>query len=290
MSLTTRLKTGLVLTKDSILVIRNHPKLLLFPAISGVTGVAFLVLFLGITFGLLQVTPEGGVLIGLLVAYFVLTFVSTFFTAALVHQTRAVFDGKPVSIRDGVAGAWEVKGPIAVWSLIAATVGVLINMLENSDSSAARLLGTLFGLAWTILTFFVVPVIVFERPTVSDMFTRSGSLFKDTWGETPISLIAINIIGFIVMVPFALIGGALLFSAATAVIVLGIAIILTGALVSFLISQTLQGVVKTSLYVYAVEGKTPDEFADVEFETLPTEQDRGGSPGSAGGPRTGDVR
>ena len=285
MGLVTRLKMGLVLTKDSLLVIRHHPKLMLFPVLSGVAGLIFLTLFLGITFGLMQISPEGGVLLGLLVVYLVLTFVSTFFTAALVHQTREVFDGKPVSIREGMNAAWGVKGPIFVWSLIAATVGVIINSLENSDSSAARILGTLFGLAWTILTFFIVPVIVFERPTVGEMFKRSGGLFKDTWGETPISLVAINIIGFIVVIPFALLGIAFIFTEATAAIILGIAIILFGMLLSFLLSQTLQGVVKTSLYVYATEGKTPDEFGNVDFDDLPSEQDRSG--GAQSNPRMG---
>lgn len=123
LELLTRFKMGLVLTKDSLLVIRHNPRLMLFPAISAVAGLAFPVLFLGITFGLAQISPEGGTLIGLFLVYLVLTFVSMFFTAALVHQTREVFDGNDVSLGAGMEAAWDRKAPILVWSVIAATRG-----------------------------------------------------------------------------------------------------------------------------------------------------------------------
>lgn len=265
-----RFKTGLVLTKDSLRVIRHNPRLLLFPVLSGVVGLAFLVVLLGTTFGLVQIDPEGGMLVGLFVVYLTLTFVSSFFSAALVHQTREAFAGERVSLREGMAAAWERKGPILVWSAIAATVGVLINALENSNSTAARIVGTLFGLAWTVLTFFVIPVIVFERVSVGEMFKRSGGLFKSTWGETPISLVAINVLSFLIVIPFVAVA-VLAFNTGTTVgLVTGIGLVFAGLLASFLLSQTLQGVVKTSLYVYAEEGTTPEEFDGVDFETLPT--------------------
>lgn len=282
MGLFTRLKMGLVLTKDSLLVIRHYPRLMLFPLLSGVAGLAFLALFLGVTFGFMQVSPEGGALAGLFLIYLVLTFVSSFFTAALVHQTRETFDGKPVSLRDGINAAWEVKGPILIWSVVAATIGVIINSLENSNSSAARIFGTIFGFAWTVLTFLIIPTIVFERTTTTGMFKRSGQLFKQTWGETPISLVAINLISFIVVIPFALLGyGAL----SAGLVLTGIAIILVGILLAFLLTQTLQGVVKTALYVYATEGTTPSEFDNVEMGGIPTAQDSRG--GASGPPRMG---
>ena len=288
MGLLTRFKMGLVLTRDSLLVIRHNPRLMLFPLISGLAGLVFLVLFLGVTFGLAQVNPEGGTLVGLFLVYLVLTFVSSFFTAALVHQTREVFDGNEVSLRAGMEAAWDRKAPIFVWSVIAATVGVLINMLENSDSIAARIVGALFGLAWTILTFFIIPVLVFERVSVGEMFTRSGGLFKQTWGETPISLVAISVISFLVVLPFAVVGIIGMTTGTTAGLVVGVGVILAGVLLSFLLSQTLQGVVKTSLYVYATEGKTPEEFDNVNFDALPADQDR--TRGALSGPRTGGFR
>ena len=273
MSLLTRLKMGLVLTKDSVLLIRHHPRLALFPIVSGIAGLVFLALFLGIAFGIARISPEGGVLVGLLVIYFGLTFISTFFTAGLVHQTRSAIGDGTVSLEAGLAAAWERKTPIAIWSIIAATVGILINMIESSDSRVARLFGAIFGVAWTLMTFFIVPVIVFERTSTKGMFKRSAGTFKETYGETPVSLIAIQLVSLAVAVPFVLVAFGLF---STGIATVAIPILLVGIGLSFIVTQTLQGVVKTSLYLYASEGIKPSEFDDVDFDDLARVQDRRG--------------
>lgn len=191
MQLFDRLKMGAVLTKDSLLLMRHHPKLMLFPIVSGAAGIAFLGIFLGVTFGLARISPEVGVLAGLLLIYLALTFVSTFFTAALVHQTRSVLAGGDVSITAGVAAAWDRK--------------------------------------------------------------------------TPISLLGIQLVSIAIVLPFALVG---IYLFTLGVTTIGIGLVLVGVLSSFLVSQTLGGVVKTTLYLYAVEGTKPEEFDDVDFDRL----------------------
>lgn len=263
---------GIVLMKDSLLVLRHNPGLAWFPVVSGLAGLTFLVLFLGVIFGLIAISPEGGALVGLFVAYLVLTFISSLFTAGLVHQTRAVLDGGDPSLKVGLRAAWERKGPLFVWSMIAATVGVLINSLENSNSRAGQIFGLLFSVAWTLMTFFIIPIIVFERTSTMEMFKQSARKFKQTYGETPISLVGLQLISFIVALPFILIGIAL-FSSGLAI--LGAAAIITGLALSFIISQTLQGIVKTALYIYAEEGKKPSEFDNVDFNEMNKEESTG---------------
>ncbi len=280
MRLFQRLKMGLVLTKDSLLVIRRNPKLVLFPLVSGIAGLAFLVLFLGITFGLAAINPEGGMLVGLLLIYLMLTFVSSFFTAGLVHQTGEVFAGNNPSLKAGLAAAWERKWPLLIWSAIAATIGILLNAIESSDSPVSRIFATLFSIGWTLMTFLIIPVIVFERTSTMGMFKESGRKFKQTFGETPVSLFAISLISFVLAVPFYAGGFFLLQSGLT---IAGIGTILAGILTAFLISQTLQGVVKTSLYFYAENGKKPSEFDNVDFNNLndgaPSQQPNTGTTG-----------
>ena len=279
MGILDRLKTGLVLTKDSLLVMRHHPKLFLFPVISGIAGLAFLVTFLGLTFGVAAVAPQEATLIVLVPLYFILTFISTFFAAALVHQTRSALSGGEVDLREGVAAAWDRKVPLAIWSIIAAVVGAIINGLQNSDSTASRGIGTAFAIAWTVATFFVVPVIVFERAGTFEMFKRSGSEFKSTWGETTISLVGVQVVSFVVALPFALIGLAFY----PISVIITIAFVLAGALASFLVSQTLQGVIKTTLYLYSTEGVEPEEFENVDFEGLAKDRKGGAKTAPTGG-------
>lgn len=264
MGILDRISRGITLTIDSIHVLRHHPRLMVFPLISAITGILFLGIFLGVTFGAMRIAPEGGVLLVLFLVYLVLTFVTTFFTAGLVHQTRHVLDGGEPTLSAGVDAAWSVKTRLFVWALIAATIGLIINGMENSDSRGSRVLGSIFGVAWTLLTFFIIPVIVFEKTSVKGMFSRSVGTFKQTWGETPISLIGVQLISILVGIPLFFIG----FIALSANTVIGIGLILVGVLVAFLVAQTLEGIIKTTLYLYATEGKRPPEFDNVDFDQL----------------------
>ncbi|WP_247731463.1 DUF6159 family protein [Halovivax limisalsi] len=284
MALFGRLKTGLALSKDALLVVRHNPGLAVFPLVSGITGFAFLALFLGVTFGVVGVSAQGPALVLLGLTYLTLTFVSSFFAAGLVHETREVLAGKEPSLGRGIEAAKAVWKPLLIWSFISATVGVLINAIENSDSRVARLVGTLFGAAWTLLTFFVVPVIVFEDTTTTGMFKESSHTFKELWGETPISLVAVQLVGLVIALPFVLLGIAL--SGISPILTAGA--ILTGALLAFLVSQTLQGVIKTTLYLYATEGVRPDEFGDLDLDGLAGDGRQ--SARSTSAPHTGGFR
>ena len=283
MGLLTRLKTGIVLSKDSLGVIRNHPELMAFPLVSGAAGLAFLVVFLGTTFGLIGVSTDGAGLVILFAVYLGTTFISSFFAAGLVHQTRAALRGDDPSLRGGLERAWQARRPLFVWSLISATIGVIINAVENADSRIARIVGALFSVAWTLLTFFIIPVIVFEEQDTRGMFSQSAGTFKQTWGETPISLIGVQVVAWITLLPFILAA----FLVASASVLLTVALVLAGLLASFLLSQTLQGVVKTVLYLYATDGAEPEEFDNVDLQGLAGDEP---TRSSATEPTSGGVR
>lgn len=269
MGLLDRFRTALVLMKDSLLLLRHNPKLSLFPIVSGAAGIAFLAVFLGVAFGTVGLDFRGdavvplAVLFGLL--YLILTFISVFFTAALVHQTRAVLDGQEPGLEAGMRGAWAVRRPLFIWAVISATVGVILNAIQDSNSAVGRVLSGLFGIAWTLMTFFIVPVIAFEEPTVREMFTRSAGRFKHTWGETPLSLAGVGLLSFVIAVPFALPGYLILTEFGS---VIGVVLIAIGAAVAGVVSHTFKGIVKTTLYFYASEGALPEEFNDVDPASL----------------------
>jgi hypothetical protein len=46
-----------------------------------------------------------------------------------------------------------------------------------------RIVGLIGAVAWSVLTFFVVPVLIFEDAKVGDAIKRSSHIFKERWGE-----------------------------------------------------------------------------------------------------------
>lgn len=279
-----RLKTGLTLTRDSLSVLKHHPDLMLFPLAGGIVSLLFgAMLYLTVFIGGLVGT--GVEYVALFAFYFTTTFLASFFTAALVYSVNDAFHGRNPTLRNGMAAAWEMKGPLAVWSVISAIVGVLLNSLENSDSGLARIAASLFALGWTVTTFFIIPVIVFEDVSTTEMFTKSAGAFRDTWGETlgaGFGIGLVQLVGGLLGVTVVLAIGSGLFVIVPAV---GISVVVLGVIgvvvVVYLVGQTVQGITKTALYLYAAEGTVPDEFDNFEFTTLGGRTEQSGTPGGA---------
>ena len=284
-----KFKTGLKLSRDSISVVRDHPKLLVFPLLGALSTFAFWIAFL-LPLWIANLLGTGAEIVVLFLLYFVTTFFATFFTASLVFAVNQTFHGEEPQLGESMRAAWRRKGPILVWSAVAAIVSVILKKLEESDSALARILSSIFAFGWTITTFFIVPVIVFEDVTVKSMFTRSAETFKDTWGESigiglgvTLIQVVVGIVGVVVAILLA-IGLGVVFPAAG--ILLGIFLV-GGVLVgTYLLGQTIWAITKTALYVYAAEERVPEQFADFDFETLDGRSERRATPGRVRNPPT----
>ena len=123
----------------------------------------------------------------------------------------------------------------------------------------------LLGAAWTMVTFFVVPLIVIEHRSLGDAFKTSLSMLRRTWGEQIAANFGLGIAGLLVgLVAFA-ISAALFFvlspiGAIGVILAIGIgAVLLIGVALVF---ATLDGIFKAALYNYASDGQVPSLFPD----------------------------
>jgi hypothetical protein len=64
-----------------------------------------------------------------------------------------------------------------------------------------QIIGSLIGLAWSLVTFLTIPILVIEDIGVGAALKRSKDLFKKTWGENVVGQAGLGIIGFIAMIP-----------------------------------------------------------------------------------------
>jgi len=280
-----RLKIGFGMARRSGRVLRAHPNLLILPLLGGIAGIAFMAtLFGGLFVGGFYESP-GPVLYGaLFVAYVIETFIASFFAAALVAATREAFHGETPTVGGAMRAAWDHKWPLLAWSVIAAIIGVIIQAIESQDNLLARILAGLFAVAWSVMTYFIVPVIVFEDESISGMFTESARTFKNTWGESIGAMGAINIVTFLLVLVGVLLGAVtFLVVPGTAGILAAIAIGFTGIIFGLLIGKSLTGIAKTALYVYATENTAPEFFEDMDFSALGGEDSGSSSSRMSGG-------
>jgi len=272
---------GFRLAKASWQVVREDRELLWLPVISFFCSLIVMAVFalgaLGI--GLpenqsSQISPALYVL-GF-VMYVALAFVSIYFNAAVIGTAMKRLQGEDASIHDGLALARRHIGKIFVWAVITATVGMILRSLQERAGILGRIVLGIVGIAWTVLTFFVVPVLLYEPVGVGDAIKRSGSIFRQRWGETFVGNGTIGIAIFLVSIPVLIVGGLLM----AVVPVLGIVVLVVAIGVLMAIGSATTGVFNAALYRYATTGETSGAFTqeDMAASFRPKRSGGGGLP------------
>ena len=247
-------------------VLQQDKELIVFPIIStiGVLIVTASFIIPGFFSGFWQDVSDNGVGVSfwvLVVLFYLVEYlVIVFFNAALVSAAIIRLGGGDPTLGDGLRGAWSHIGAILGYAAIAATVGLALQMLRERAGFAGAIIAALGGMAWTIITFLVIPVLVVEGVGPITAIKRSAGLLKKTWGEQIIGSAGIGLVFGLISLAVAVIGiglGVLVMSAGIAV--LGIAVIAVAVIAIIVISllgATLRGIYSAALYEYAVGGET----------------------------------
>ncbi|HLP15796.1 MAG TPA: DUF6159 family protein, partial [Bacteroidota bacterium] len=126
----------------------------------------------------------------LLLTYFGLAFIATFFNVCVVYTTKVRFEGGDATFGESLRFAFSRLWIITQWSLLSASVGLILRLLHDLASRlgkageiVAKIIIGLLGMAWSIMTIFVVPVLVYEGRSPVDAIKRSIDVIKKTWGE-----------------------------------------------------------------------------------------------------------
>jgi hypothetical protein len=286
----TRFQTSWAIAKRSWAVLRSDKSLAWFPVLSAV-GSLIVVAVLG---GLIALTgvdssstgdslqPIGWVLI--VVAYLALAMVQTYFLAALVAGADMRLRGTDSSVRAALDIANSRLHRLLPWAIVTATVTMILQAIEERFGIVGRIVAGLVGLAWNLVTFLVVPILVLEDLAVRPALTRSKDLFKKTWGENVIGQGGLGLVGMLAMIP-----GVLLVLLGVALGTVGLVVFGVVGVVWILVASVavsaLSGIYRTALYHFAAHGEVPGEFADIDFhDAFRPRQNRLGFGGSGSNP------
>ena len=250
------------LAKESFAVLRADKRLVLFPVMSAIAAVVVSVSFLVplASTGALQGASNGQATpltyLILFLFYYVNYFVIVFFNSALVGAANICLSGGHATLSDGLSMAKSRLGRIAAWALVAATVGLLLRMIESRSEKLGRIAAALLGTAWTLITYFIIPVIVFEDGSMFESIKRSTRLLKQTWGEELGAGIGFGLLWFLMVIP-----GVLLIVAVA--MVQPLVALLLGVLYFMALAATaaaVKSIFTVALYRYASQGQVPSGF------------------------------
>jgi hypothetical protein len=275
-----RIGRGWGMAKASWAVLKLHPKLLLLPIFS---GIAFLALITAIGVSVFAGSKsdyvrhltdtvrhdEPVVYAALFVFYFACTFIIVFFNSALVFCALEGFAGREPSLRKGLATAAGRLPQILAWTFVATTVGLILNALQNFLKDKLGFLGALLGgfgeVAWSVVTYFVVPVLVVDGVGPIEAVKRSSGILRRTWGEAAGGEGGLGAISLLLMLPVILMiglaaaaGRSLNADAATVVVLASVVVPYVLALT--VVFTALGTIFRTGAYIYATTGKAPSSM------------------------------
>ncbi len=267
-----RFKNSWELVKQSWGVLKQDRELAVFPLMAGIASLLIMATFLipMIVAGAFDsFVNEGGIGIAsyiVLFFFYVATyFVTIFANSALVGAALIRLRGGDPTVKDGLRIAREHIGQIFSYAVIAATVGLVLQMISERSGAIGKIVTGLIGLAWSLATFLVVPVLVTEDLGPVDAIKRSGNLLKKTWGEQVAGNFGIGAIfglvtfGIIVLfVPLLIVA---ISAESVALIIAAIAFLIIALITIALVSSALNGIYAAAVYQYAITGKA-GEFYD----------------------------
>lgn len=210
----------------------------------------------------------------------VLTFLDTFFSAAIVRIVHDWYRSPEVdvaSLKKGIKKAWEVSGAIAKYALVFALLSFLIHMAKSyarkgrgAGAIAAKIVLWVLKITEDILKFlgfYMIPAMVIRkagfRKALEDSVHKLRDLFIETLAGSFAFGFIIGFISFLVASAFGVMGyfiGYYVFSpmfttltAFSVGIITGIAFFILGLIPVGLVSSAVSVAWKTVLYEYGLD-------------------------------------
>jgi hypothetical protein len=150
-----RISRGWALTKQSWRVLKSDRSLAVFPILSTIFAlIAVAAIWLptasmsGVFAGEAVNENNPGYYVAAVVTAYVSTFIAVFFNVALAACAVHSMQGEDTTVGEGIRFALQRIGPILGWTFVAATVGLILRIVEERVPVAARIAVWIAGAAW----------------------------------------------------------------------------------------------------------------------------------------------
>lgn len=265
-------------------VVKSNPYMLGFPVVGAVLGgiALFGVGAAGLVItGLTSDTstsgtgnPVGWVVV--LLGVYLSVLATMVASAGLTFCANEELHGRDSSFGAGLGAALGRFPALAGWAGIQTAVGWLLSAVRGNGSNDNVLVAivrviaaSLLSVAWSLITFFVLPFIMLRGQGPVSAIKSSFALLRSTWGTQLGGSVRIGgIMGLVAVLPglLLLLGGGLL--AATDRVVAGVPVLGLGALwllVGSVFLAAIRAVFAVALFIWADEQQAVGPFSSAEL-------------------------
>lgn len=320
------------LAKACFHVLRRDKEIIIFPLTAGAI-ILLVLLALIISIFISPMLFISFLISTMLLGSIFFAFLGVFFEAAVVGCATIRLQGGDPKVRDGLRIAAKSWWPLLQWALIGVIIGIILGLIRGmfqrptlGRSRQVRLFSTqpqyelnygslaapsraigfpapewgigdiisgVLGMAWAIATFFVVPVIMYEKLSPLRAVKRSVEIIKGIWKETlilkfgfkalflllgtlGIPFILLGVMAGVSYSPEPITGEWMGMTYTTHIIVTNAPALITGFAIAIAywvalacVSFAIKGILKAALYEYSKEGRVePISPKAVEFNPL----------------------
>ena len=257
------------LAKTSWSVLKKDRELLWIPVLSFLVSAAVIAVVLALTFITLSTTSSHGdtsmevnpaMIVVFVVGALLLGIISVFFNGALVAGAHERLTGGDPTVRSAVGRAFTRIGGLVPWALITTTVGLILQALRDRAGWLGRIVTHMLEMAWEVVTFLTVPAIVIDNVGAIEGLKRSASLLRHTWGENIAARVGFGLLGFVLILPAAVVAGLFIASGWTVLMAVGLIAGAAWVAVVVVVLTALNAIFQTALYLYATTGMPPSGF------------------------------
>jgi hypothetical protein len=285
-----RFRAGWGLAGKSWQLVRENKEWIRYPLNSGLVmiGVTIVFTILFALFGNGTTINDDGTrgssisaigIVLLFLFYLVAYSVTAYTEVALSRVVIAKLRDEALPEGAGYATANKKLSAIIGYAAISATVGVISQLIRDSARESKNIvleivmsiLASLIQASWSIVSFFVVPILAVEDIGTLAAVRRSFDLLKKTWGEQLVSNVSLGFLGCGLMLAgtlpgiiIALIGGAI---SSPLILITGVGALVLGIVIINLLLSAATTVLKTVLYHYALTGETGGLFDTADVRT-----------------------
>ena len=181
-----------------------------------------------------------------------------------MHCVRLYFEGKEVSLSIGLKYSVSRLGYIISWAAFAATVGLILKIIQDNVGKLGKILVGLLGIAWSVSTFFVVPIVAYEDKSPWNALKESMAMMKKLWGESLTAGFSFGILQVCAFILFLVLG----FIIGIANIFAGIAVYILGLVLTSAVFSALNSIFVSAVYTKVSTDMDVKEFAGTDIQEL----------------------
>lgn len=196
---------GLQLIRHSLRVLKQHKSLIIFPLISTISWLLLVSLLVSPIWYLVEKhwqqvhafsTDEIGIIVFALVILFIGNLIVLFCNAAFISGAEAYCRQQPVKLSQCFKAAFVCGWEIIQWTIFNVTIGFFLRTFQTRATQMSFLGKSLAGIAWSVIMYIALPVLVIEKLPPFKIIQRSSELLQQTWGPNLVTNLGIGMILF----------------------------------------------------------------------------------------------